>query len=215
MVSNLPVARVLSAAAVVILVLWNVSAGLAQFTPTVPIFESGRAKITLTNDTFTGRTTVIALTSPRYAYELALIQDGFGRDTKFQYCWAEVRDTTTGLNLTWRAPCNPLKVDECSLVLTSDGDFRLEVASGSATAAAFLSGTGGKGVVDVQLTDQGDLMLVKADSTPVWHSSDNIQRQQTCKEAFHPPNGSHRTRLAWFGVACSIALTVTAQIFSE
>lgn len=211
MVSNVPLAQKVSAAAVVLLLLLGASPALVLSTTIVPEFVSGGANITLTSATFTGRTTVIALTSPSDVFELALIQDGFGRDTKFQYCWAEIHDTATGQALTWRAPCNPIKVDECSLVLTSDGDFRLEVAADGSTTAPFRSGTGGEGVVDVQLTDEGDLLLVKEDNSTVWQSSENIQSQQKCKEAFNSASRL-QTSFAWLGLACSIFLSAVMAL---
>ncbi|CAM6093624.1 unnamed protein product [Calypogeia fissa] len=205
----MPFTQMGTTTAIIFLVLFNiVPMASAQSTTPVPMFLD--ANITVTDNTFTGRQSVVVLTSPEDMYELALIQDGFGIDTQFQYCWAEVHDTTTADLITWREPCNPIRVDECTLVLTDDGDLRLYVASGSASTVAFLTDTAGDGVMDVVLTDQGDLTLVRADNSTVWQSSQHVERQQKCREPFNPPllSGSHRTRLAsWFGVVFSVALT--------
>ncbi|BBN07608.1 hypothetical protein MPTK1_4g04960 [Marchantia polymorpha subsp. ruderalis] len=175
--------------------------------PALPLkFVPNATILSVGNTSYTGRTSLTALASPSGDYALVLILDGFGTEKTYQYCWTEVHNILG--NLTFRENCRPLKVETCSLTLTSSGDLRLTLESRGAKLISWRTETENKGVVDVKLSDAGVLTLVDASDAVVWSSTDDKDR---CLEPYDPNNSSKAVGFSKFVV---IGTTLLGLILS-
>ncbi|KAG6556674.1 hypothetical protein Mapa_001615 [Marchantia paleacea] len=176
--------------------------------PVLPLkFVPNATILSVGNTSYTGRTSLAALTSPNGDYALALIMDGFGTETSYQYCWAEVHNALG--NLTFRENCRPPKVETCSLTLTPNGDLRLTLESRGAKLISWRTETEDKGVVDVKLSDMGIITLVDAADAVVWTSADDKER---CLEPYNPANKA--SRAVGFSKLAVIGTTILGLILS-
>ncbi|KAK1297635.1 hypothetical protein QJS10_CPB15g00477 [Acorus calamus] len=124
------------------------------------------------------------LTSPSGKYAAYFLRHvtapnagGFGND----FCFVQVKDTSTG-NSVWESECAPVSnVNTCTLTFTDAG---LEIFDGS--RSSWDTSVDGQNLEVLELVDEGDMRIRDKDGNQVWRASDNPRVNQVCGLAGSP-----------------------------